>query len=355
MDLLDQNIQRILVKSTSWVGDAILTTPALAALKRNFPESDLTVLAREWVAPVFSEHPAVDRIMIQDSAGRHKGIGGFLKMVGDVRAERFDLAVLFQYAFGAGLLVRLAGIPERLGHATDGRRFLLTRPIALRPRDKRMHLVDLYLNLLKRAGLEPFRSDPVFYLSPENESRAEKRLRSLGLDQSFLLGLAPGAAFGSAKQWPGERFAEAANQITARTGGAVLIFGSQGEREVAARVKDLVAAPAIDLAGSTGLPEAAALIKRCNLFLTNDSGLMHVAAAVGTPLAAVFGSTDPVTTGPAARKARIIRRVVDCAPCLKRECDRPDHPCMNRIEPGEVAIEALSLLDPEEVSIDRGP
>lgn len=339
-----RDIRRILVRSTNWVGDALMTLPALAALKKNFPAARLTVLARPWVAAVFKDHPAVDDILEYDSAGPDRGPGGFLRMAKKIRARRFDLAVLFQHALGAGLMVWLAGVPERLGHATDGRRLLLTRPVALRPEDRRRHVVDLYLDMLRRTGLEAERSEPVFHLSLEAERAAEERLAGWGLTGSFLLGLAPGAAYGSAKRWSAERFAAAADRILEKTGGAALIFGGGSEGVVTRAVREEMKAPARDLAGRTGLAEAAALIKRCGLFLTNDSGLMHVAGAVGTPLVAVFGSTDPAITGPAATRARVVQSPVDCAPCLKRVCPLPSHRCMDLVTPEMVVEAAFELL-----------
>jgi heptosyltransferase-2 len=339
-----REIRRVLVRSTNWVGDALMTEPALDALSKNFPAASLTVLARPWVAAVFRHHPAVNELLEYDPAGPDRGPGGFLRTARKIRASRFDLAVLFQYAFGAGLMVWLAGVPERLGHATDGRRLLLTRPVALRPEDRQRHVVDLYLELLRRAGLEAGRSDPVFYLGAEAERVAEEKLAGRGLAGSFLLGLAPGAAFGSAKRWSAERFAAAADRILEKTGGAALIFGGDSEAVVSRAVREGMKAPAWDLAGGTSLTEAGALIQRCGLFLTNDSGLMHVAGAVGTPLVAVFGSTDAATTGPAASRARVVQSPVDCAPCLKRRCPLPSHRCMDLVTPDMVVEAALGLL-----------
>lgn len=339
-----RDICRILVRSTNWVGDALMTEPALAALAKNFPEARLTVLARPWVAAVFRDHPAVDDILTYDPTGADRGPAGFLRAVGRIRAGRFDLAVLFQYAFGAGLMVWLARVPERLGHATDGRRLLLTRPVTLRPQDRRMHVVNLYLDMLRRTGLKAEHRPPVFYLNPEAERAAGEKLAGWGLAGSFLLGLAPGAAYGSAKRWPAERFATAANAILAKTGGAALIFGGGSEADVCQAVLAGLDAPGRDLSGRTDLTEAAALIKRCGLFLTNDSGLMHVAGAVDTPLVAVFGSTDRTTTGPAAFRVRVVQRPVDCAPCLKRVCPLPAHLCMDGVTSEMVTEAAFELL-----------
>jgi len=344
VDLKSKDINKILVRSTNWVGDALLTTPALASLKDNFPQAQITVLASKWVAPVFAEHPAADEVLIFERDGRHQGLWGLKRLAGELRRRRFDLAVLFQNAIQAALIARLAGIPLRLGYNTDGRGFLLNLPIRLRPEDKQVHETEYYLRLLTRAGLKIAKTRPVFHLSTAVQAQAAARLDAQGFHETFLLGLAPGAAYGPAKQWPAERFAAAANMILAGRDGAALLFGSPKEVQVAAEVGRNLQAPFLDLAGRTGLAEAAALIKKCRLFLTNDSGLMHVAAAVGPPLVAIFGSTNPKTTAPAAERFRLIRRPPPCAPCLRPTCNQETHLCMDAVSPEEVAEAALDLL-----------
>ena len=344
MDLGGREIRRILVRTTNWVGDALLSTPALAALNENFPQAQVTVLAKSWVAPVLAGHPAVDEVFIFDREGRHKGWAGLWRLAQELKQKRFDLAVLFQNAFQSALIAWLARVPLRLGYNTDGRGLLLNRSVHLKPEDKKVHQTEYYLRLLRRAGLQTAKTGPVFYLSAEDEARAAARLDSLGLSGSFLLGLAPGAAYGPAKQWPAERFAAAAEIILRDRKGAVLLFGSRGEARVTGRVAEYLDVPVFDLAGRTGLAEAAALIKQCRLFLTNDSGLMHVAGAVGVPLVAIFGSTNPATTSPIAEHFRIIRHQVECAPCLKQTCDQDAHLCMEAVTPKEVAFAGLELL-----------
>ena len=321
-----------------------MTTPALAGLKKNFPQARISVLCTGWVAPIFTEHPAVAEVIIFDRENRHRGLSGLWRLTRELKKRRFDMAVLFQNAFEAALLAWLARTPLRLGYNTDARGPLLNRAVRLRPEDKKIHETEYYQQLLARSGLETINTAPVFYLSQESRFKASTRLEALDLTGEFLLGLAPGATYGPAKQWPAERFAETANMILEGTGGTALIFGSQAEADVTARVKKHLKAQALDLAGRTELGEAGALIERCCLFLTNDSGLMHVAAAVGTPLVAVFGSTNPATTSPIGDRVRVIRHQVDCSPCLKQTCDQPTHKCMELITPAEAAEAGMKLL-----------
>jgi heptosyltransferase II len=347
VNLAERHISSILVRGTNWVGDALLTIPALDALHDNFPQATISVLVKPWVAPVYAHHPAVHDIIVFERQDKHRGFSGLVHLAADIKTRGFELAVLFQNAFQAGLIAWLAGIPLRLGYNTDGRRLLLRPSVKLTDDDKKIHETEYYLRLLARAGLKtplPKNARPKFHLADQNIDLARKRLMNMNLDKTFLLGIAPGAAYGTAKQWPARKYAAAADMILQVHKGSALIFGSIGEAAVAANVKNHMKYPALNLAGETNLAEAAALIDRCDLFLTNDSGLMHVAAAVNTPLVAVFGSTNPQTTSPRSEWNRIIRRPVECAPCMKPKCTQAVHRCMELIVPEDVALAGLNLL-----------
>ncbi|MEW5723958.1 MAG: glycosyltransferase family 9 protein, partial [Thermodesulfobacteriota bacterium] len=177
MDLAGKRIGNILIRGTNWVGDAVLTFPALAAVRKAFSSARITVLARPWVAPLYAEHPAVDRTMVLDKGGLHRGVRGLFRLAGQVRREGFDLAVLFQNAFEAALIAWLARIPLRLGYDTDARGLLLRPAVGLRPEDKTVHETEYYLRMLERAGIEAPRTRPVFRPSAESAGRADQRLR----------------------------------------------------------------------------------------------------------------------------------------------------------------------------------
>lgn len=345
MDLPGRSIKKILVRGTNWVGDALLTTPALTALQESFPAARISVLAKEWVAPIYGYHPGVHKVIILDRKVRHHGWVGLWRLAAELKTQAFDLAVLFQNAFEAALIVWLAGVPIRLGYNTDGRGLLLNRAIRLIPDDKQVHETEYYLRILRRAGLAASWRPPIFHLPQEFETRVAAEFPELNNQHALRLGLAPGATYGSAKQWPVDRFTGAARMLLAVRAGKALIFGSPSEADVAQRISEELGGLAVNLAGRTGLAEAAALIKRCHLFITNDSGLMHVAAAVGTPLVAVFGSTNPTTTAPVGPQVRLIRHPVDCAPCLKPVCFQARHLCMEAVTAEEVVAAGLELLD----------
>lgn len=337
----------ILVRGTNWVGDAVMTLPALAALGAACAQARITVLAKPWVAAVYQASPAVDQVLTIDPA-RHQGLAGLWRLTGELRGQGFDWAVLLQNAFGAALTVALAGIPVRLGYASDGRGLLLSHAIARTPVDRQVHETAYYLRMLHRAGLAVAPPDsgltPELRLDPRDRAWAQEFLAQKGLAGARLLGLAPGAAFGPAKCWPAERFAATAQTLLRDDFDAVLLFGSPGEAATTSQVAaGLSGARVIDLAGATSLGQALALLDRLALFITNDSGLMHAAAALGAPTLAVFGSTNPVTTAPRGPWVELARASLECSPCLKPVCPRGDLACFAPITP-EVALAAARAL-----------
>lgn len=337
-------IKRILVRSTNWVGDAILITPAVRAVRKNFPEAQISILAKPWVAPIFYNNPYVDNIMQYDSAGRHTGWLGKARLIKELRRGRFDLSVLFQNAFEAALLTYLAGIPNRLGYDTDGRRALLTHSIRLEPKLKQIHEIDYYLTILKRAFLGLDGRDLTLVVTDQERSRAKDILANCGITgEEIIVGVNPGSTYGSAKQWPPERYAALCDRIQTLWAARVVIFGGSGEEPIGSQVSELMKHRCVNLCGKTTLREAVALIEKCRLFVTNDSGLMHVASAFDMPLVAIFGSTNPITTGPSGSRSRIVRVPVPCSPCLKPECPE-DHRCMTEITVDQVYAAADALL-----------
>jgi lipopolysaccharide heptosyltransferase II len=340
---------RILLRATNWVGDAVMTLPALAALHQLCPQAEIEVLARPWVGAVYVAAPGVSRVIAYDKDNAHAGLGGRLRLARELKQRNYDWAVLCQNAFDAAFVAWLARVPLRLGYAADGRSFLLTHAAPRRPQVRQVHETSYYLYILREAGLlgqDPPAGgvQPSLVLAAEDTAWADEFLAGKGLAQARLLGLAPGAAFGPAKQWPADRFAAVARDLASEF-DSVLLFGSQGEANACAQVASgLGGLTVLDLAGGTSLGQALALLSKLGLFISNDSGLMHAAAALGTPTVAVFGSTNPVTTGPLGPRVSLIREAVDCSPCLKPECPTGDLRCFMAIEPARVADAARNLL-----------
>ncbi len=330
-------INRILIRATNWVGDAVMTIPALEAVRDNFPASTLVVLARPWVIPLFANHPAVDQVLpIRKGKGYLSDLVEIIRVARLIRRHKFDLAILFQNAFEAALLACLGGIRFRIGYNTDGRRFLLSHAAIRNDKVLKLHQVEYYLSLLRAMGWTARSKDSRLFVVEKDMETIRSLLLSKGIgEDDFLLGLSPGAIFGPAKRWPAERFAFIGDWASERWGAKVLVLGSERERDICMVVCKSMKHAMLNLCGMTTIGEAMALIKRCRFFVTNDSGLMHIAAALNVPMVAIFGSTDPVTTGPRSRKARIVKHQIDCSPCLRPECPT-DYRCMLDIEPEEV-------------------
>ncbi len=329
-------MKRILVRATNWIGDAVLTTPALAALRAGFPQAKITLLAKPAVAELLQCHPALDDIVLYRDPGPHAGLGGKLSLAIQLNRGRYDLAILLQNAFEAAAVTALAGIPNRYGYATDGRSLLLTHRVPLTPKIRRKHQVEYYLELLKPLGLPVGPAAPTLRTTPGEDAAAGKHLEAFGVKpDQVVIGLNPGSVYGSAKRWLPERFAQVADRLAAEHEACVLIFGGKGEEDLGSAIAGMMTAPTVVFSGRTTVRQLMALVKRCRLFITNDTGPMHIAGAFGVPLVAIFGPTNPATTSPYGPGHELVRHPVECSPCLLRECPI-DHRCMLSIGVDEV-------------------
>lgn len=335
--------EKILVRVPNWIGDAVMCLPALDSLRALYPSADISLLAKPKVVPVFENNPAVSAIIVYDGK-KHGGLLGQLRLSGELKKKQFDLAVLFQNAFGAALISFLASAKERVGYARDLRSGLLTKAILVTDEIKTKHQVFYYLNIIKELGGKmPKNPVPRIHISNAEAASAKKFLEENGLREKPVFGAAPGASFGPAKKWPPERFAAVLKGLTEEFGGAALIFGGPDDKEACAGVKAAMPA-ALDLSGKLSLRESMALMARVNAFITNDSGPMHIAAALGVPTVAIFGSTEDSLTGPVGKKAAAVRTKTKCSPCFKRECRFGHYECLTRVEAGRVLDKAKELL-----------
>ena len=337
--------KRVLVRGPNWIGDAVMCEPAIAALRRLFPHAELTLLVKPAVAELFTGHPAVSQILVYEDRGQHAGLAGKWRLANELRRCRFDLAILFQNAFEAALLAFFAGIPRRYGYATDGRRLLLSDPVPRPGRGAISHQVEYYLGMLRPLGCEEQAVPPRLVLAREEEAAMAKRLAESGVKSTdLLIGLNPGSTYGGAKRWLPERFAETADRLAGQFNATVLIVGARGEEALAQAIAEQIRARTVVLSGKTSVRELMAAVKRCAVFVTNDTGPMHVAAAFGVPVVAVFGPTDWRTTAPFGTDHALVRQPVDCSPCLLRECPI-DHRCMTRVTVDDVFAAAKRQLD----------
>ena len=341
--------RRILIRATNWVGDAVMSIPALEALRERYPGARISILARPWVAGLYGREPFCDELIPYEAPRGWKGLGEKYKLAADLRSRRFDAAILLQNAFEAAALVRWAGIPVRIGYARDGRGWLLTHPIPTPVKgETETHQRFYYLELLKRARLidnYPLDGAIRLYGAAAAAAVGRERLQRI-FGSRRIIGVSPGAAYGGAKRWLPERFADAALQVARERGASVAVFGSKEEAPVCDIVRGRIEAEGVasaSLAGSTALGEFIEMAAACDVFLTNDSGPMHIASALGVPTVVVFGATDETATGPTGELSRIVREPVDCSPCLLRECPI-DHRCMTRVSAERVARTALELV-----------
>jgi len=346
MELNDQP-GALLLRATNWLGDAVMTTPAVSALRRAYPRARIVLLAKPMVAELFRYHPDVDEVMVYERPGRHDGAIGKVRMAAELRRRRFDAALLLQNAFDAALLSFLARIPERAGYATDGRWILLTHPVRVAPDILARHEVEYYLHLLERLGI-PRPESPSLRVAVTEDERAAMAslLERRGINRGKpVLAINPGATYGSAKRWYPDRFAAVADALSEEWGAGVVVLGSAAEAPLAGEIEAEMRRPPVNLAGRTTVREMMALLSLSSFLVSNDSGPMHIGAALGVPLVAIFGPTDWRRTSPWASRSRIVRGNVDCSPCMLRECNR-GHECMLGVT-AEMVIDAARGLLPE--------
>lgn len=334
--------RKILLRAPNWVGDAVLSLPAVRALRARQTGARLTVLARGGLAELYQREDCCDQVIMCQKGRRWR-------LARALRREGFDAAILLPNSFDAALVAWLAGIPRRIGYDRDGRGRLLTDPLRPpRAGEIPAHERYYYLELLRRAGmLEALPAVEAIELSCVAQAReaGAALLRRMGMEGP-VVGLSPGAQNSLAKRWMPEGFAEVSALLAAELGAGVAVFGSAAERELAESVAAAVRRAGLrvrNLAGETSLGRFIELAAACRIFLTNDSGAMHVAAAAGVPTVAIFGPTIVEATGPVSPKARVVREPVECSPCMLRYCPI-DHRCMRRITAERVAGVARELL-----------
>jgi heptosyltransferase-2 len=347
---------RILVFVPNWVGDAVMATPALGALRRRFPAARIVVVARPYVREVLEGLACVDGVRGLESLTNRASLGSFFRDARVLCAEGFDLAVLMTNSFRSALFARLAGIKARLGYARDARDFLLTIRVSPQREDGSFRpspMIDYYLKLVAALGADSIDRAMRLAVTPNESAAAEAVLSELGVDRTKPLAVInPGAAFGSAKCWPPESFAAVADALAAK-GYEVVVETSPREREtgeaIGAAAKTAlkpVWRAEISLGALKGLIAGAAVL------VTNDSGPRHIGAALGVPVVTIMGPTDPRWSHTGYEREVILRKDVDCAPCMLRECPT-DHKCMTLITPEEVVIavdEVRHAARAEEVS-----
>ncbi|HEV2327828.1 MAG TPA: lipopolysaccharide heptosyltransferase II [Verrucomicrobiae bacterium] len=364
-------MKRLLVRGTNWLGDAVMTTPALMRLREKFPGAHIALITPEKLGQLWLHHPAVDEV-ISFSAGQ-----GVFSVAGKLRKGKFDVALVLPNSPRSAMEVFFAMIPSRIGYARPWRNFFLTQTVAPRPGAVKMrkrpvsevkalidsspqarirtapilasvHQAHEYLHLAAAVGAsaEPFPA--TLHVTPDEVTTARQKF-GLAAVSNPIFGLNPGAEYGPAKRWPIERFIAAAKEIQKRTNCVWILFGANSDVEMTNQIESalLPGGPAVfNVAGKTSLRELMSLMKLCRVFLTNDTGPMHLAAALGVPVVAIFGSTSPELTAPlpaSESRLQILASDTPCSPCFLRECPI-DFRCMNGIGIKAVVVAVLRLV-----------
>lgn len=358
MEFLASN--KILIRGVNWIGDAVMTMPAVRALRDNFTDKHISILLKSWVGNLFLKDPNINNII--EYSNDHKGLKGRVRLIKTIKAEGFDSAILFQNALDAAIIAFLSGIKNRIGYNIDARGLLLTKAVSLNDELLSLHQVNYYLRLLEAVGISaPYRL-PWIYMDTEDRVKARAVLSPL---KRPIIGINPGSSGGTAKRWTAGRFAEVISLVISELGGSVVIFGGIAEAPLAKVIinlinKELVNNETIlDLTGKTTIGELPSLVSQCDLLLTNDSGIMHIGYAVGIPMIAVFGPSSYVHTGPPqptsgsefSYKRVILNKGLKCSPCFSLTCKFGGDPiCLVSITSNEV-FETIKEIIPKNKAI----
>ena len=344
MTIPSESQHKIFVRGLNWVGDAVLATPFLRRLRNSFERSRITLMVRPWVAPVYEHSPDIDELWVHDDSS---SLGEFLSAVRRVRGERFDLGIALPNSIRSAMLMALGRIKTRVGYGRGGRSMLLTRAVQVKPEFLREHQVHYYLHLLD--GLDESKPEPPrlrLFAGEREREKAAALLKEQGMSERQLwVGMAPGSINSTAKRWLPERFAEVADRLHDEMDAKVLLLGSEGEKPLLDQIAGLCSHAVPNLAGEISLAETIALMERLHLFVGNDSGAMHLAAALDVPIVAIFGPTDWSTTSPFSSSAKIVRHPVSCSPCMLRTCPI-GHDCMTGVQVGDI-FASLRDLEPQ--------
>jgi len=355
---LMREASKILIVQPSWVGDAVMATPALRAIRQLYPQAHIAYLMRRYVKPLYGGMPWADQIITYRTGKTHSKTGkGLLDLAGRLRAARFDLAVLLPNSFKAALLCKMANVPRVVGYERDGRGFLLTdKLLHVKDRGKfiPVPIVKTYMGLAHYLGSQDRDLRLQLFVTASEKREASELLTRCGLDPEIyrpgaageppLILLNPGAQYGAAKCWRPENFAELADRLIDELSATVLLSGAPKERQIIESIKRCMRRAVLDLSNKgLTLGSLKEIVRRCDLMVTNDTGPRHIAAALDVPVVTIFGPTYPEWTEIYFEKERKVAVKVFCGPCQKKVCPL-DHRCMTRVTPGMVFDASMTLL-----------
>ena len=331
---------KIIVRAPNWLGDAVLSLPLMDSLHEHFRDDEIWIVGKEWVNGIYSSLEYLAGTIVLSS---RNGLKDSIRSAREIRKHRFDVGLLLTNSFASAWLFYQAKITERWGYLRDGRGLLLTKGVKQAPYEKPPHQLHYYLHLASGLGIEHAPAVLTFPLEEEARAQAKSFLSSLDVNpEKPIVILSPGASYGPAKRWPVDHFSRLAERLQEDLGAEILITGAQDETELAKSIASPMKNKPVLLTGKTTITQLAGLIALAALFVTNDSGPMHLANALHIPVVAIFGPTDPDRTRPYQEPAVVLKKKVPCWPCFYRTCPY-DHQCMTQITPEEVVQACLTL------------
>jgi heptosyltransferase II len=341
--------RNIIVRMPNWIGDLVMATPILSDLRKAYPNARITAMCRSPICELLKEDPEIDELFCFSKASGLGRRAGRRNVIEKLRKGEYDLGILLTHSFSSAWWFWLGRIKNRLGYECNGRKFLLTHRLPFPENIQNQHLVVTYKQILGPLGIPVSDAPPHLYLTEKEMQEARALLKKQGIpDGALIIGINPGATYGSAKCWLPDRFREVTEKLLQDENVYIVYFGDHGTANVVKEICRGLPPRVVNLAGQTSLRELSSLISQCDVLLTNDSGPMHIADAVGTPIVALFGSTSEVVTGP-YRSGTVIHKHAECSPCYQRTC-HIDFRCMKRIEANEVyeaVIKTLKIKRPK--------
>jgi heptosyltransferase-2 len=326
---------KIIVRMPNWIGDLVMATPILAELRKAYPKAHITAMCRTPVCELLKEDPQIDELFCFSRSRTFSRRSDRKDIVEKIRKGNFDLGILLTQSFSSAWLFWEGRVKRRLGYRGHWRRFLLSNALPYPENIQKQHLVETYKDLLKPLSIPEGQARPKIYLKESELDSARTLLKQMGVaNGERIVGINPGATYGSAKCWLPERFRAVTEELLQEPGLFIIYFGDEASAPLVKEICQNLPPRVINLAGVTSIRELAAVIKLCDVLLTNDSGPMHIAASLETPVVALFGSTNDTITGP-YKTGHVIHKHVECSPCYNRKCPI-DFRCMKKIEVDEV-------------------
>lgn len=338
MNSLHKNntINKVLIFSPNWLGDAVISTALVSSIKKEFPASSIVVVTNKYVYPLWEANPLVKEVWGCEMCGGGYIIS-YIKLFFKLKKYRFDLAIILPHCFRYALFAFFAGVPIRVAYGVGRRKILLTHHLDYSFSLRKEHMLDNYLAILDVIGIKSRSRELVLRVTNEDEAKTGNFLKAHQIARDeVIIGIGPGAIYGEAKRWPKEKYLEVIDALSREYKVKIFIFTGSGEKALADWFKERINHSSVILIDRFSLSEVMSLIKKCNFFIGNDSGLAHIASALNITTISLFGSTSPQWTKPCGERNVTIYKHISCSPCFARECRLGNYSCLNSISVKDV-------------------